>query len=512
MPKKNKQKWEFGDFQTPYGLALSAAKVLKELNIKPGSILEPTCGEGSFILASINTFSDTRQFVGIDINKEHLERLNGQLLPRSYRKRIKIIEGDFFTFDWQQILDQLSNPLLIIGNPPWVTSSELGMLQSCNLPEKSNFQGRNGLEAITGKSNFDISEWMLLKHLDWLKKRQGAIAMLCKTAVARKILLQAWKSGYPISSSRVYKIDAFRYFGASVDACFLVIQITGEQSSNDCTVYESLESTLPSFTIGFHKGIVVADVSLFKKFENLLGADTNYNWRSGIKHDCSKVMELEKDGSAYQNGINGRVPIEDIYLYPLLKSSDIGNGKVRDIRKYVLVTQKFVGEDTSQIKTNAPKTWRYLTDNSDLIEKRSSSIYRNRPPFSIFGVGDYSFSPWKVAISGFYKNLHFKVVGPYQGKPVVFDDTINFLSCETKDEAHFLVTLLNSDIAQTFYNSMIFWADKRPITIEILKRLNLHALSIELGLEKKYLQFTHSKNVTYIKPRIGHKMPVFSKS
>ena len=36
---------------------------------------------------------------------------------------------------------------------------------------------------------------------------------------------------------------------------------------------------------------------------------------------------------------------------------------------------------------------------------------------------------------------------------------------------------------------MIFWDEKRPITIEILKRLSLKAVARELGLLETYLQW-----------------------
>ena len=104
------------------------------------------------------------------------------------------------------------------------------------------------------------------------------------------------------------------------------------------------------------------------------------------------------------------------------------------------------------------------------MKKRGSSIYRNRPPFSVFGVGDYSFAPWKVAISGFYKKLEFVVLGPVKGRPVVLDDTSYFLPCQTKEQAEYLTTLLNSPAARSFYKALIFWDSKRPITADLLRR------------------------------------------
>ncbi len=490
MAIKTKEKWEFGDFQTPLPLAEAAVRALHRAGINPESIVEPTCGKGAFLLAAIQVFRDAQRYVGVDVNQNHLAELQSRLLVSNRPDRIQLIHKDFFQLEWDMLLAKLPQPLLILGNPPWVTSSELALLQSANVPSKSNFQQRRGYDAITGKSNFDISEWMLLQHLEWLKDRRGAIAVLCKTAVARKVLLHAWKHQFPVASSSMYMIDAQKYFGASVDACFVVINLLQGSHSVDCVVYESLESGRPSQNIGYHDGIVLSNMTQYIKWRHLNGNDHAYGWRSGIKHDCSKVMELEREGEKYRNALGEVVALEDDYVYPVLKSSDIGNGRIRYGRKYMLVTQKYVGEDTTPIKRSAPKTWRYLESHCVLFQKRASSIYRDRPPYSIFGVGDYSFSRWKVVISGFYKRLFFQVVDPFRDKPTVLDDTAYFLPCWSEREAHFVARLLNSEPALRFLESMIFWSDKRPITVEILKRLDLRALSREVGCEVEYQNFS----------------------
>jgi hypothetical protein len=111
----------------------------------------------------------------------------------------------------------------------------------------------------------------------------------------------------------------------------------------------------------------------------------------------------------------------------------------------------------------------------------------------VFGVGDYTFAPWKVCISGFYKKLQFATVGPYQGKPVVLDDTSYFLSCQSEQEAHFIAELLNSRPAREFYSAFVFWDAKRPITIDMLRRLDLSALARELGAEDTWDRFQLKK-------------------
>ena len=97
----------------------------------------------------------------------------------------------------------------------------------------------------------------------------------------------------------------------------------------------------------------------------------------------------------------------------------------------------------------------------------------------MFGVGPYTFAPWKVAISGFAKQVSFHYIEPFEGKPILFDDTCYFLPCQTNEDAQLLTELLNSKTAKGFFRSVIFWDAKRPITAQILGKLDLQRLSEE---------------------------------
>jgi methylase of polypeptide subunit release factors len=491
--RKSKRITEFGDFQTPPELALTATNILRDLGIRPRSILEPTCGRGAFLGAVASCFPDAEAIIGIDINEGHLRYAD--LIASRFNNRIDLRQGDFFKVGWESIITKAGGPWLIVGNPPWVTSSSLGAIDSKNLPEKSNFHGRMGIDAITGKSNFDISEWMLLRYLDWLHSCEGTIAVLCKTAVARKILLHIWKNGsIPLCAARIYKFDAAAYFGVAVDACFFVLEIQPQGKALECEIFTSLNVEAPSHTLGFLDGHIIPHIAAFNEHRDLMGQESHYVWRSGIKHDCAKVMELIKTPVGYRNGLGETVNIEDNSLYPMLKSSDIGNGRI-ETRAAMVVTQKIVGGETGYLRAESPKTWQYLTNHSEQLEKRGSVIYKNKPAFSIFGVGPYSFAPWKVAISGFYKKLNFVKVGPVNGKPVVFDDTVYFLPCRSEAEAEFVNQLLQSEAAQAFFQSMIHWDEKRPITVEILKRLSIQKVAVMLGREKDYFHFTEGQEL-----------------
>ncbi|MDZ4287875.1 MAG: hypothetical protein U0984_07945, partial [Prosthecobacter sp.] len=140
-----------------------------------------------------------------------------------------------------------------------------------------------------------------------------------------------------------------------------------------------------------------------------------------------------------------------------------------------------VGDDTSVIAQNAPRTWEYLQTHKDRFEARKSSIYKGRVPFALFGIGDYAFAPWKVAVSGLHRSARFQVIGPVGDKPVFFDDACYYLSFEKEEEANLVARILNSHLCQQFLASLIFPDSKRPITVDLLQRLNLTAIAEEIG-------------------------------
>jgi len=482
VKRKSKQRTEFGDWQTPINLARDVCSLLSRKGLKPASILEPTCGHGAFLVAALESFPTVKEAVGIDINGDYIKIAEASIRKINTACDSRIIQEDFFSVDWDQVVSSLPEPILVIGNPPWVTNAQLMSLGSVNLPPKTNFQKHRGIEAITGKSNFDVSEWMLIKTLEWMQNREATLAMLSKSTVARKALVHAWQNRYHIKESNIYNIDALKRFGTSVGACLLVISTSPKYHDTVCTVYESLNHKSASTTIGYRQCRLVTNAQTFERYKHLISrGEQRCNWRSGIKHDCSRIMELRKEQRLYRNGLGELVDLEDTFLYPMLKSSDLAKGPPFNFLKRMLVTQRIVGESTDRIKHIAPKTWKYLNEHADLLNRRASSIYRNRPRFSIFGVGNYSFAPWKVGISGFYKDLNFRIVGSVEEKPVMLDDTCYFVACKTEDEAIHLEEFLNSEVAKDFFSCFIFWDAKRPITTNLLGSLDINALAKELG-------------------------------
>lgn len=467
---KDKKVKEFGDFQTPRELAFEVCFLLSRLKIKPQTIIEPTCGLGNFIAASRKIFHSAKIY-GFEVSPHHIIQALDKFRDE---ENISIFEANFFETDWKKLTDSFEKPILVLGNPPWVTNSQLSVLESNNLPDKENFQKFSGLDAMTGKSNFDISEWMLISLLEALNGQNAQLAMIIKTSVARKILTYTWKNNISLSDSAIYEIETLKYFNASVDSCLLFCDFSNAKQVFTSKIFENLNDETPSRIIGFQNGELLASIDSYEKWKYLNGGSSP-KWRSGVKHDCSKVMELAKIGDEYKNGLGENIELEKDFVYPLLKSSDVANRNLEP-RRFVLITQKNVKDDTGKISEIAPKTWNYLVSHAKYLDNRKSSIYKNRPRFAVFGVGDYSFAPWKVAISGFYKKLNFNVVGSYENKPILLDDTCYFLPFETEKEARRVCNLLDSHTGREFFESYIFWDAKRPITVEILQKLNIAKL------------------------------------
>ena len=489
---KTKGKIEFGDFQTPLALVSEVVSSLEVDNFK--TIIEPTCGLGRFLCACETIRKTHINMIGWEINPAYVKIANSELEKVTNSSDTFVKQQDFFKIDWNNIKEPLQKPILFIGNPPWVTNSELGKLLSKNLPEKYNFKKLNGLDAMTGKSNFDISEWMLIKIAEFISKNHSAMAFLIKTSVARKLFTYISKNNLSVGNFSIKEIDAKKHFNVNVDACLFFAQgLLENRNDKFCKIYSSLHSEKPYKEMGLSNDKIISDINSYKTLMDI-DSKCEFKWRSGVKHDCSKVMEFTKKGNVFENGFNKTFSLPGDFLYPMYKSSNISKNILPPPTKYMMITQKRIGEETKFIKTISPLTWEYLETYGEKLAIRKSSIYKNSPRFSVFGVGDYTFKPWKVVISGLYKNIKFSLIEPYNGVPVVLDDTCYMLGFDKKNQAIFVHEILTSDIAKRFIDSLVFKDSKRPITVALLNRINIESIAKKLGLHDEYKKlFTGNK-------------------
>lgn len=456
---------EFGDFQTPAALVPDILRALPDRTWS--RILEPTCGAGNFIRGCSATFPGS-SIIGIEAQPHYAREAR--------LTAARIIERDIFTMDLRQDVPwPATGPMLVVGNPPWVTNSQLSRLDSGNRPDRVNLRNLSGYDAMTGSSNFDIAEYIWLKLITELQHESPTISLLCKTQVARNVLAYCAQFGLPVSSAALRIIDAKKWFSAAVDACLFTLDVNAGPASYACDLYDSLTADTPSRRFGVIDGRLVADLDAYQRSRDLDGT-CPLEWRQGMKHDAAAVMELTQHPDGVRTRAGKPVDVEDDYLYPLLKCTDVFRDRLT-LNRWVVVPQRTLNEDTQPLAQKAPKLWAYLTANAATLDHRKSSIYRNRPRFCVFGLGPYSFARYKVAVSGLHKSAEFRLVGPIDGKPAFFDDTCYFLPFDDPHEAAVTAALLQTSAARNFFRALAFWDAKRPITKKLLQRLDLAAIA-----------------------------------
>ncbi len=478
--EKESDRREYGDFQTNTELSDKVVRYVIGKEVKPEFILEPTCGKGNFIIACLENFTGVKKITGVEIYKPYVWETKIKVLKFAIEHKerempeIEIIHANVFDFPFDKLAHQTKNfETLVIGNPPWVTNSELGSIDSKNLPRKTNFKMHSGFDAMTGKGNFDIGESVALMMLKNFDSHNGYFAFLMKNAVAKNLVYEQKKNKYKIGYTEKLRIDSKKEFNVYVDACLFLTKLNQKPQ---LTCQELDFGTLDKLTVlGWHKNKFVYSVTGYDAASNLDG-ESQFVWRQGIKHDCSKIMELERFNGHYLNGLNQTVELEEDLLYGLLKSSDLKGNETNTYRKITIVTQRKIGQDTLYIKNYFPLTFNYLNGNKAHFDNRKSSIYNGKPDFSIFGVGDYSFALYKVAVSGLYKSTHFTLVPPENGKPIMLDDTCYFIGFDNLVFAKIAHFSLNHNYAQGFLKSIIFPDSKRSITKDILMRIDFNKL------------------------------------
>lgn len=466
---------EYGDFQTNMALTNAVTKVLLKKNVTPDIVIEPTCGKGNFIMAALESFPSTKQIIGIEIHEPYVWQCKFNILdyflsnPEANKPEVQIHHFNVFDFDFFRLKNQIQDAnLLVMGNPPWVTNSMLGTMDSKNLPRKTNFKKQKGIDAITGKGNFDIAEYIVLTLMRLFENNNGHLALLLKNSVIKNIVYEQHKNRFRVSEIEEMNIDSKKEFDVSVDASLLLCRFN-MQPSYQCQVSDFYcnEKTLNKF--GWVGNSFFSNIE-FNGLADSVDGKCPIKWRQGVKHDCSSVMELEREGGLFRNKLNEMVDLEDNLVYSLLKSSDLKTLTVTKSKKYTIVTQQYLGQNTDYI-SKYPKTYNYLQKHLTLFRNRKSTIYKGTPDFSIFGIGDYSFKPYKVAISGLYKTFHFTLILPNQ-KPVMLDDTCYFLGFDDLKSAVAVHVLLNSDIVRSFLQSITFHDAKRMITKDVLMRID----------------------------------------
>lgn len=459
-----------GDFQTPRDLASAVWRSLgsSEFDV----LVEPTVGMGVF-LSTVPAAHRHLPWLAYDLNPNYVE--HSREVSRREGLTADVRCRSIFDISHADVKAHIDGKrVLAIGNPPWVTNSAQGAAVTPNLPRKLNRFGLRGLDAMTGKANFDLAEAALLATIEALASASEVrLAFLIKRSVAIKMAKDIL--GAPgILSAKFSRINATKSFGAAVEAG--LFDVTVRPKSRDTTHRLRLAPALgkPVATeAGIVDGMFVSDVALYARSRTVEAAPGHgLAWRQGVKHDLAKVLELKQTPDGLINGLGESVEIEPDVLCPFFKSSDLAAG--RPATRFFPLYQHNLTGPLDDLSERWPKLAVYLNQYRPRFEARRSSIYKGKPEFMLFGIGEYSLAPFKVAVSGFYKQPHFRVLAPgTEGQPPLVDDTCYMLPFTRPRDAQQTADYLNSDAVRGFLLSIADSTAKRPFTKDILGRISM---------------------------------------
>jgi type I restriction-modification system DNA methylase subunit len=64
LPSRSSAGDEYGDFQTPVDLAERVCSLASRCLPEPATVIEPTCGTGTFLIAALDRFAGVERTIG----------------------------------------------------------------------------------------------------------------------------------------------------------------------------------------------------------------------------------------------------------------------------------------------------------------------------------------------------------------------------------------------------------------------------------------------------------------
>jgi len=411
---------------------------------------------------------------------------------------------------WARIIKNAFAPLYakdfnyVAGNPPWVNWENLPEHYRDNtkpLWEEHGLFPHGGMDTILGKGKKDISMLMSYVAMDKYLREGGKLGFLItqsvfKTAGAgqgfRRFLLG---NGEYIQVQHVDDMVELQPFEGASNRTSVVIIQKGRKTKYPMPSYLYWKKTVKGKSIAVDSSLDdVLQMTERKQFaaEPVDAKDTTSPWLTGKPKAIKAVKKIlgQSDYVAHEGvntgGANGvywvdivdkrpdglaivsnitkgakrkvesiQMAIEPDLLYPLLRGGDVKRWQAEP-SAYILMAQdpdKRCGIDENEMKADYPKTYLYLKRFEAVLRERKSRgvtdmIEGGAPFYTMFGVGDYTFAPYKVVWTRVDKDIKGAVTSSSEvagiNKVIVPIETAVLAAFNELAEAHYFCAMLNS--------------------------------------------------------------------
>ncbi|MEF8900236.1 MAG: N-6 DNA methylase [Halovenus sp.] len=487
-----------GEYYTPRGVAELAVADLPADRLDSASFLDPGCGSGVFLAVCIgrkieslsgrlspaelvDAITDT--VLGIDLNpvavksaklsylvsllplldRGAVDRLE---LPVFLTDALRLTRQDDITFEGE-VRDLTVDHL--VGNPPWLTWGTLpepvkDAWRETYIDQLDLFP-HDGFTSRLGHGNDDISVlfvWVCTSHY---LAEGGTASFVLKRDILRgpagKLLRTQSVGGRPLAVRHVHDFSDLRPFGpdAGADAAIYTFSAdtdptfpipldswTEGESEPDFSSTGHIRETLVRDT----GGVVPVDADdpssawVREAAERAALGECAHEIRHGLKDDAKDVFGIERGQLA---------TLESDHVYPYIASRHVVKYGLFGYDLHLVPLRKANEDNEAELRRTCPDTYEYLAANREALEDRSSTWLEDGPFYNVFGLGEYTWSPYKVVWCRLGFKPDFAVVSTvddaeFGEKQVVPGDHYMFIPTGNKTEAHFLCGLLNSAVYQ----------------------------------------------------------------
>jgi hypothetical protein len=420
----------------------------------------------------------------------------------------------------------------IVGNPAWINWEDLSLDFRTRLTAFVEHYQLVEKKASVGAVKLDLSALSMIVAIDRLLATGGILGFVITQSVLKAEAMSGLRR-FQLPDGTQYKplvahdFSSVQMFpGASNrTSCLVVLKGTAPtfpvktvkwrngftktevtQPKGSGTSYKKVGSMMEKYlfptsfaSIPLGRSLtspwVAVPQDLVSTMTKIIGNDHSYRPREGVNTGGASslywgwVKNDDRNRVLFKNESNaGRIkapqiewsPVEPELLYPLIKGRDIHRWTVsiRDSVIFVPHTPQ-TGMHAIQetpLRKSYSQTWKLITDPEvrKILTNRKALLRwggtGGHEWYSLFEIGPYTFSPFKVAYRGeVATDLSAAVVTTYNHpvlgeKLIIPDQTIHFIPLSDEDEAYYICGILNSVFVRLLYRCFDY---KHPSTFFI---------------------------------------------
>ena len=432
---------------------------------------------------------------------------------------------------WAKIILNSFAPLLhnnfthVIGNPPWIKwdflSKEYRNKLSILYLDIYKLFSHKGMKASLGHAHDDISILFTYIAMDKYLAKNGKLTFVLKQTLYksiageqfRRFAIEKIKETIPVTCVRVHDMLKLNPFGQGQETSVVTLEKnsnttypikyniwnkeiksrfkqidTAEYVRNNCEIIEMdayPDPTTKSVTAPW------ITIPMGQSLPKMSSIGNFYKARHGVVNDLNSLFlieivdEINEDTIKIRNlGDKGKKKIKTLtksiekdIVYPLIKPKDAKKWGVTSYQ-YMIIPQMKAGENNeSDLRINYPKGYSFLSSFRDELATRKSKWFYggDKPFYSLFGIGEYTFQKFKIVWCCMSYQPHFSVVSTTNDsligeKTFIPDNTIGYISVDDENEAHYICSLLNSNKTQALF-ALKSSKSKWGISIEMVNQV-----------------------------------------